>query len=71
MSEIDIGLFSEPHGHLLLAKEGDQAIGIACIKKIRKETCEIKRIYVRSGFRGKKIGHKLLAQLIQSAKEIG
>ena len=38
---------------------------------IRKETCEIKRIYVRPGFRGKKIGHKLLAQLIQSAKEIG
>ena len=71
MSEIDIGLFSEPHGRLLLAKEGDQAIGIACIKKIRKETCEIKRIYVRPGFRGKKIGHKLLAQLIQSAKEIG
>ncbi len=44
MSEIDIGLFSEPHGRLLLAKEGDQAIGIACSKKIRKETCGIKRI---------------------------
>ncbi len=27
--------------------------------------------YVRPGFRGKKIDHKLLAQLIQSAKKIG
>ncbi|MCD4675137.1 MAG: GNAT family N-acetyltransferase, partial [Desulfobacula sp.] len=32
---------------------------------------EIKRMYVRPGHRGKKIGQNLLGQLIQSAREIG
>jgi GNAT superfamily N-acetyltransferase len=54
-----------------LAKEGNQAVGIGCMKKIREGMCEIKRIYVRQGHRGKKIGQKLLDQLIQSAREIG
>ncbi len=71
MSEIDKGVFSPPHGCLMLAKEREQVAGIACIKKIRDGVCEIKRIYVRPGYRGKKIGQKLLDQLIQSAKEIG
>jgi ribosomal protein S18 acetylase RimI-like enzyme len=71
MSEIDNGLFSEPHGRLLLAKEKDQVIGIVCMKKIRDEMCEIKRIYVRPGYRGKKIGQNLLEQIILSAKEVG
>ena len=71
MSEIDKGIFSPPHGRLMLAKETDQAIGVACMKKIREDICEIKRIYVRPGYRGKKIGQKLLDQLIQSAREIG
>ncbi|MBU8850064.1 MAG: GNAT family N-acetyltransferase [Desulfobacterales bacterium] len=70
MSEIDKGVFSPPHGRLMLAKEADQAAGIACMKKIREGTCEIKRIYVRPGYRGKKIGQKLLDQLIQSAREV-
>jgi len=71
MSEIDKGIFSPPHGRLMLAKEEGQTAGIACMKKIREDTCEIKRIYVRPGYRGKKIGQKLLDQLIQSVKEIG
>ena len=71
MSEIDKGIFSPPHGRLMLAKEGNQVAGIACMKKLREGTCEIKRIYVRPGYRGKKIGQNLLDQLIQSAREIG
>ena len=71
MSEIDKGIFSPPHGRLMLAKKADQTIGVACMKKIRKDMCEIKRIYVHPGYRGKKIGQKLLNQLIQSAREIG
>ncbi len=55
----------------MLAKEGDKAMGVACMKKIREGTCEIKRIYVHPGYRGEKIGQKLLNQLIQSAREIG
>jgi GNAT superfamily N-acetyltransferase len=69
MSEIN--LFSPPSGRLLLAREEGVAAGVACMKIIREDTCEIKRMYVRPFYRGKKIGRNLLDQLIQDAKEIG
>jgi GNAT superfamily N-acetyltransferase len=69
MSEIN--LFSPPSGRLLLAREEGVPAGVACMKSIREDTCEIKRMYVRPGYRGKKIGRNLLNQLIQDAKEIG
>jgi GNAT superfamily N-acetyltransferase len=71
MAGIEKGLFSPPHGRLLLAKDEEQIIGIGCLKTIRKGTGEVKRMYVRPYHRGKKIGQKLLKQLIRSAKEMG
>jgi GNAT superfamily N-acetyltransferase len=69
MSEIN--LFSPPYGRLLLAREEGVVAGVACMKSIREDTCEIKRMYVRPIYRGKKIGRNLLNQLIQDAKGIG
>ena len=69
MSEKDLCL--PPPGRLLIAKENGQVAGIACLKMIRDDTCEIKRMYVRPAYRGKKIGHKLLNHLIQDARNIG
>ena len=45
MAELEI--FFPPHGRLLLALEGDQAVGIACMRRIREDMGEIKRMYVR------------------------
>ncbi len=69
MSEIN--LFLPPSGRLLLARNEGVAAGVAFMKSIREDTCEIKRMYVRPVYRGKKIGRNLLNQLIQEAKEIG
>jgi len=69
MSEIN--LFSPPSGRLFLARVEGVAAGVACMKSIREDTCEIKRMYVRPLYRGKKIGRNLLNQLIRDAKEIG
>ena len=70
-SKADQEAFMANTGRLLLAKENGVVGGIACLKKIRKDTCEIKRMYVQPQFRGKKIGEKLLCRLIEEAKEIG
>ena len=70
-SMAEVNLFSPPSGRLLLAREDGVAAGVACVKSIREDTCEIKRMYVRPVYRGKKIGRNLLNQLIQDAKEIG
>ena len=70
-SKIDQESFLADTGRLLLAKENEVIGGMACLKKIRKSTCEIKRMYVQPAFRGKRIGEQLLFRLVEEAKEIG
>lgn len=69
MAEIEI--FFPPHGRLLLAIEGGRAVGIACMRRIREDMGEIKRMYVRPQYRGKGIGRALLDALLKEARKIG
>jgi GNAT superfamily N-acetyltransferase len=69
MAKLDI--FMPPHGRLLLATEGSQATGLACMRRIREDIGEIKRMYVRPEFRRKGIGLALLEALIAEARQIG
>lgn len=63
--------FSPPDGRLLLAEYEGQIAGLACMKKIREDIGEIKRMYVRPKFRGKRIGRTLLDSLIVESRAIG
>ena len=67
----DQAAFLTESGRLLLAKEDGEIGGIICLKKIRDDVSEVKRLYVRPGFRGKKIGEKLISRLIEEARAIG
>ena len=69
MTKLEI--FLPPDGRLLLAIEGARGTGLACMKRIRKEVGEIKRMYVRPEFRGRGIGRVLLEALIAEAREMG
>lgn len=69
MANLDI--FFPPDGRLLLAIEESRPAGIACLKRLRKDMGEIKRMYVRPEFRGKGLGRALLETLVAEAKEIG
>jgi GNAT superfamily N-acetyltransferase len=60
-----------PQGRLLLADVGGDTVGVVFMKPLRKDCCEIKRMYVRSGYRGKKIGYDLLTSVIDEAKKMG
>jgi GNAT superfamily N-acetyltransferase len=64
-------IFSPPDGRLLLALEGKEAAGLACMRRIRMDIGEIKRMYVRQEFRGRGIGRQLVDSLIQEARTIG
>jgi GNAT superfamily N-acetyltransferase len=64
-------IFSPPEGRLLLALEGTEAAGLACMRRIRRDIGEIKRMYVRPEFRGRGIGCRLVNSLIQEARTIG
>lgn len=65
------GIYAPPTGRLLLAVQDGQPAGCVCLKGHDPTTCELKRFYVRSSFRGLKIGWQLVNMLIDEARTSG
>lgn len=60
-----------PEGRLYIASIDNHFVGCIALRKIDGNYCEMKRLYVRLGSRGKHIGKKLMEQVISDAREIG
>lgn len=60
-----------PYGRLYLAYFNEELAGCIGLRKIDEQNCEMKRLYVRPQFRGKKIGDRLIRKIIEDAREIG
>lgn len=65
------GGYGPPAGLLLLAVQGDQAVGCGALRKISEEVCEMKRLYVRPGLRGRGLGRTLVVALVEEARRMG
>ncbi len=64
--------YGMPEGRLYLAYVDEKLAGCVGLKKLDENgCCELKRMYVRPQFRGKKMGEKLLEVILNDAKEIG
>jgi putative acetyltransferase len=57
--------------YVLLAFEGDEAIGCGAIKEYEPGVMEIKRMYTKPGARGKGIASGIVKELEQWATELG
>jgi len=65
------GDYAPPGGCLLLAFDGDLPAGCIALRKIDQETCEMKRLFVRSQFRGTGLGKRLAQAIIDRGRQIG
>jgi ribosomal protein S18 acetylase RimI-like enzyme len=60
--------YEEPEGTFIIAKENNKIIGCIGIKKIENKICEMKRLFVNDNYKGKGIGKRLVAIIINEAK---
>ncbi len=65
------GDYALPRGRLLLAEFNGQLAGCVALHPLDGDICEMKRLYIRPQFRGKRIGKVLAECLITEAKGIG
>jgi putative acetyltransferase len=65
------GDYAPPGGRLLLAYVDNELAGCAALHRFEEHVAEMKRLYVRPGFRGQHIGQRLSERLIADARAIG
>ena len=63
--------YAIPDGRLFLALVNGKTAGCIALRKLEQSVCEMKRLFVRSEFRGLGLGKILIEKLIDEARFIG
>ena len=65
------GRYAPPQGRLLLAWAGEQAAGCVALRPLDDGACEMKRLFIRSAYRGQGLGLMLAQRIIHEAITVG
>lgn len=63
--------YGEPEGRLYVLYADEKLVGCIGLRKMDKENCELKRLYIKPEFRGNRLGDLLVKRIIMDAKKIG
>ncbi len=64
-------VYGSPGGRFLLLRQGERTAGCVALRDLGGGICEMKRLFLRPGFRGKGLGRKCVEQIVQTAREMG
>ena len=65
------GDYSPPKGCILMAIRAQEFVGCVALRPLEDRICEMKRLFVLSDFRGRKIGRALARGIIDEARARG
>ena len=65
------GEYGPPSGRLFLALEDNVAAACVALRDLGNGTCEMKRLFVRPEFRGRRLGWQLTELILSEARSIG
>jgi ribosomal protein S18 acetylase RimI-like enzyme len=65
------GKYAPPHGAVIIARCNGAPCGCVALRRIDERTCEMKRLYVRPGNRGLRVGAELVTRIIEIARARG
>ncbi len=65
------GIYGPPRGCLLLARINGEWVGCVTVRNQDAESCEMKRLYVKTHYRGLGLGRRLAELAIRCAQKLG
>lgn len=63
--------FVAPSGRLILAIDDGRPVGVVGLKKVAADICEMARLYVQPGARGRGHGRGLVRQCLAAGQDLG
>lgn len=63
------GDYAPPAGRLLLARWNGAVAGCIALRSLGEGNCEMKRLFVRPAFHGKRIGWELVQRIVAEARD--
>lgn len=65
------GDYAPPSGALLVAEVDGAIAGCVALRAVNSDVCEMKRLYARPAFRGRRVGLALVEAILAEARRIG